>query len=75
MYKKVPKELHKSIIKRPSTIYLDYSARESGNKFLYCVYRVIRVLHVSLWFYTLPFMFLVVMYMTPVYVQWKEKQD
>ena len=41
----------KRYVKRPRTIRLYWKDRSMSNKFLFAVYKVLRVLHVSLWFY------------------------
>ena len=58
--------MKKDILKRPKTIRLNFADRDPSNKFLYLVYRVLRILHVAVWFYSLPFLFLIMMYYYPI---------
>ena len=57
----------KRYIKRPRTIRLYWKDRTVSNKVLFAVYKVLRVLHVSLWFYQVPFIFLIGMYFVPIF--------
>ena len=41
----------KKFIKRPRTIRLYWNDRIPSNKFLYAIYKVLRILHVTVWFY------------------------
>ena len=59
----------KETIFRPLCVRLDYRVREPLNKVLYATYRVLRVVHVSVYFYSFPFLFLVALYLVPVYKQ------
>ena len=36
------------------SLKVEYCERSSTNKCLYCVYKVVRFLHVAIWFYTAP---------------------
>ena len=58
----------KEIIKRPSTIRINFHDRECSNKLLYVIYRGLRIAHVSVWFYSMPLFFLGAMYMYPIYL-------
>lgn len=39
----------------PKYISITFKDRSCGNKLLYCCYRTIKVLYVSLWYYFAPF--------------------
>ena len=58
-------ENYKNEIKRPTSISLTNDSRNWENYFLYRWYKVLRVFHVSIWFYPFPFIVLIVMYMKP----------
>ena len=53
-------------LERPKSIRLSFWRRNFENRILYAIYRILRILHVSIWFYTVPFLFLVAMYFVPV---------
>ena len=57
----------KETIYRPLCVRLEYHAREPLNKALFLTYKVLRVIHVSIYFYSFPFLFLVALYLVPVY--------
>ena len=41
----------KKFIKRPRTIRLYWNDRIPSNKFLFAIYKILRILHVTVWFY------------------------
>ena len=63
-------QMKKEILERPKTVRINFSDRELSNKFLYVVYRALRILHVSIWFYSLPFLFVLTMYFWPNYQEY-----
>jgi len=65
----------KELLKRPKTIRMNWEDRTCHNKWLYAIYRGLRMFHVTMWFYTLPFIFLVGMYFIPIYRDAKEYID
>ena len=60
-------ELNKTMPWRPNTIRINFNYRPCENKFMYILYKVMRIIHVTIWFYALPFVFLVLMYVTPIF--------
>lgn len=53
---------------RPEKIYLDFwNVRSFENKVMYLVYRFIRIIHVSVWFYFFPFLMLIFNYAQDVF--------
>ena len=49
--------------KRPEKIHLDFwHSRPFENKIKYLIYKTIRVVHVSVWFYFFPFLMLIFNY-------------
>ena len=60
---------HLSPIDRPTKIRRDFSEREISNKAMYCIYRIIRVLYVSVWFYFFPFIMVSYIYVRPFFFQ------
>ena len=47
---------------RPERIYLGFWQRHWENKIFFFVYKLIRVFHVSVWFYFFPFLALIFNY-------------
>jgi len=47
-------ETLKSPVISGQSLKVEYSERSGTNMCLYCVYKVIRFLHVAIWFYTAP---------------------
>merc|ERR1712176_133699 len=58
-------------IKRPKNIYIAIDERDCLNKFLYRIYRVFKILFISIWFYYLP-IFVIYSGFYPVYVYRRE---
>jgi len=67
--------LKKKILKRPKTIRINSSDRDWENWLLYYTYRFLRTIHVTFWFYCLPFIFLVTMYFLPILNQYKDFKE
>lgn len=49
-------------LRRPTSISLSQERRNCDNFFLYTVYKLFRIFHVSIWFYPTPFIVLISMY-------------
>ena len=48
---------------RPERIWIDFwKTRNFENKIMYSIYKFVRVIHVSIWFYFLPFLMLIFNY-------------
>ena len=60
---------HKRVLWRPSTIRIDFCSRPGENACMFLVYKALRIFHVAIWFYALPFLFLSLMYLVPKYIQ------
>merc|ERR1711971_1411984 len=78
MYDSGPKllpALQKKILKRPKTIRIDASDRDWENWLLYYLYRLLRTIHLTFWFYCLPFIFLVLLYFVPIWNQFMEFKE
>lgn len=55
--------MNKYPLNRPTKIYIDFwNGRSIENKVFYMIYRVIRILHVSIWFYFFPMLALIANY-------------
>jgi len=67
--------LQKKILKRPKTIRINSSDRDWENWLLYYTYRFLRTIHVTFWFYCLPFIFLVTLYFLPILNQYKDFKE
>ena len=50
----------------PLYVRKDWSQRGCGNKCLYSIYRILRMIFVSIWFYYAPFIALLLNFMAPV---------
>lgn len=78
MYDSGPKllpNLQKKILKRPKTIRIDSSDRDWENWILFYTYRFLRTIHVTVWFYCLPFIFLMTLYFVPILNQYNDFKD
>ena len=53
----------------PTHVKVEYSERTWGNKILYLIYKVFRLLLVSFWFYFVPFVAMFASYVIPAYMQ------
>ena len=51
----------------PTHIRVQFSDRTLGNKLLYLLYKVFRILYTSVWFYFLPFVAMICSYAVPYY--------
>ena len=49
-----------------SYIYISFWDRSFLNKILWCIYKVYRILYVSIWFYFLPFVVIIGSYAVPL---------
>lgn len=70
-----PESMYKEIVKRPTTVRIFNSDRSYENLFLYWVYKVLRFIHVVIWFYQLPFIFLLAMYIVPIRISYMKKKE
>jgi len=70
----LPKQ-KKKLLKRPKTIRLNWADRSCQNKWLYATYRGLRWFHVTLWFYSIPFLFLAAMYIMPILIDALEYRE
>ena len=53
--------------KRPEKIRINFCERHWENKIFYASYKLVRVFHVTVWFYFFPFLALLVTYAVPVW--------
>lgn len=62
----IPAEYLKKELKRPKSISMRWNMRpNTENRMLYAIYRLIRIFHVTIWFYPFPFIVQIVMYANP----------
>ena len=64
-----PKTKVKETVYRPVCVRYDFSdrLRYPQNCILFCIYKIMRFVHVSIYFYSFPFIFLIAQYLVPVY--------
>lgn len=62
-------------LNRPEKIHIDFWDRHWENKIFYLIYRVIRIVHVSIWFYFFPLLALVVNYFGEPFYRVMTKDD
>ena len=55
-------------VKLPTHIKVDFKERTWGNKILYLIYKLFRILLVSFWFYFVPFVAMFASYVIPAYM-------
>jgi len=61
--KKTGKNMQKFPNNRPEKIWIDFfETRNFENKIMYLIYKFSRIIHVSIWFYFLPFLMLILNY-------------
>lgn len=61
-------ELH-----RPTQINLTFWNRDTNNKILFAIYKVIRILHVTIWFYPFPLLVTIGMYYRTFWASLKQQ--
>jgi hypothetical protein len=53
----------------PKTIFVNFLSRSLMNMAGFCLYRILRAIYVTLWFYFMPFFILFGSYYIPYYLQ------
>ena len=48
---------------------VEFKSRTLGNKILYLIYKMFRIILVSFWFYFVPFLAMFASYVIPAYMQ------
>ena len=61
-------EFGETSVKLPTHIKVEWSERTWGNKILYLIYKLFRILLVSFWFYFVPFVAMFASYVIPAYM-------
>ena len=55
--------------KLPTHMMVEFKSRTLGNKILYLIYKMFRIILVSFWFYFVPFLAMFASYVIPAYMQ------
>ena len=59
---------------RPKVLHISFPSRSFENKVFFSIYKFIRFIHVTIWFYFFPFIALVLTYMLPLYRKANEEE-
>ena len=53
----------------PTHVRVEYKTRTIGNQILFLIYKMLRIIMVSVWFYFVPFVAMFASYVIPAYMQ------